>query len=59
VLSRDGRVVSCLDVSDVLNEVPIVSVEFVFVAPEIRKEAEEWLQKNRPTIILPAKEEGE
>ena len=56
VWSSDGRILSSLAHSDVLNRVPIVAVDFVFIATEKRKEAEAWLSENRITIIKPTKE---
>ena len=37
VLMRDDRVVSCLDASATLKNVPIVAVDFVFIAPQLRE----------------------
>jgi HD superfamily phosphohydrolase len=56
VLAHDGRVVASLALSDVLQHVPVVAVDYVFVAPEVRDTAERWLQESRPTIIAPPKE---
>ena len=56
---HDGRVVSCLLASDVLNHIPEVSVEFVFIAPESRPEAEAWLKAERARIIVPSQEDAE
>ena len=58
VLTRDGRIVSCLALSDTLNRVPIVAVDFVFIAPDLRNDACVWLQKELPTIIAREKEES-
>jgi HD superfamily phosphohydrolase len=57
VWSTDRRIASSLAHSDILNQVPILAVEYVFIAPEKRKEAEHWLAENRKTIIAPKKEE--
>src|SRR5882672_7778691 len=56
---HDGRVVSCLLASDVLNHIPEVSVEFVFIAPKSRREAERWLAAERTKIIVPPQEDAE
>lgn len=53
VLMPDGRLVPSLAQSDVLRTLPPFAVDFIFVAPEIRREAHEWLTKNRDTIIAP------
>jgi uncharacterized protein len=57
VWSSDRRIASSLAYSEILNRVPILDVDYVFIAPEKRKEAETWLTKNRTTIITPKKEE--
>jgi HD superfamily phosphohydrolase len=59
VCLHDGRVVSCLLASDVLNHIPEVSVEFVFIAPEYRPEAERWLKADRAKIIAPSPGDAE
>jgi HD superfamily phosphohydrolase len=57
VWTSDRRIASSLAHSDILNQMPILAVEYVFIAPEKRKEAEAWLAENRRTIITPKKEE--
>ena len=58
VLTRDSRVVSGLTLSDTLGRVPVVAVDYVFICPERHKDADQWLQRNRPDIIAP-KVEGQ
>jgi hypothetical protein len=53
---RDDRVVSCLDASATLKNVPIVAVDYVFIAPQLREKAEAWLRAQRDTIIVPKPE---
>jgi hypothetical protein len=50
---HDGRVVSCLNVSDVLKNIPVVLVDYVFIAPEDRQAAEGWLADKRREVITP------
>jgi len=57
VRMRDGRIVSSLAVSEVLNKVPVVSVDSVFAERGIFDKAERWLNENREKIIEPRKEE--
>jgi len=57
VRMRDGRIVSSLAVSEVLNNVPVLSVDYVFAERSIFNEAERWLKENREKIIEPKKEE--
>jgi HD superfamily phosphohydrolase len=56
VLLRDGRVVSSVSYSETLRNVPLVAVDFVFVAREKLDAAERWLQQNRATLICPQEE---
>ncbi len=56
VLMRDERIVSCLELSDTLKNVPIVAVDYVYIAPHLRSQAETWLQSNRTAIIAPKTE---
>ena len=56
VLMKDGRIASALAVSDVLRNLPIPTVDFVFVAPEKWKEADAWLRDKRESLIQPKKE---
>ncbi len=51
VLSKDRRVVSSLAMSRTLGILPVVALDFVFIDPEKRKEAEDWLEKERSAII--------
>lgn len=56
VQTKDGRIASSLAMSQTLNQLEAVSVDFVFVDPEILVEARNWLELNRSTIITPAEE---
>ena len=51
VLSRDGRIVSSLSESDTLERVPVVAIDYVYISPKCRNQAETWLYKNRKKII--------
>jgi uncharacterized protein len=51
VQNRDGRVVDSLSISQTLPNLPLGSVDFVFIAPELREEAASWLEKHRQEII--------
>jgi hypothetical protein len=59
VSTRDGRIVSSINLSEVLKKLPILAIDYVFIAPEKKKEAKVWLEKNREKIIKPAMEEEE
>lgn len=51
VLSIDGRIISSLAMSEALKTVPIVAVDYVFINPDYRNEAEKWLKEKREAII--------
>ena len=57
VLSRDGRIVSSVSLSQILGKLPEAAIDYVFVEPSYRDDAVEWLKKNRRDIIENAKEE--
>jgi uncharacterized protein len=57
VLTRDRRIVSSLALSETLNQVPVVAVDFVFIAPHLRDEALAWLERERTALIAPKREE--
>ena len=51
VRRRDGKVVSSLSMSEILNDVPGVSIDFVFADPETVEKARVWLDRNRESVI--------
>lgn len=51
VLTHDGRVVPSTLLSKVIQDLPIVAFEYVYVSPEIRESAHVWLKRNRESII--------
>lgn len=53
VLTRDGRIVSSLQMSETLRRLPLISIDYVFVNPVLRRNAQQWLDANRATIIQP------
>jgi len=56
VLMKDGRITSSLDLSETLQHLPVVAVDYVFVVPDKLRKAKEWLQKSREQIIQPKSE---
>lgn len=56
VLEHDGRVVSSLFKSSMLNNLPVVVVEYIFVDRTIEKKAQDWLKDNYRRIIQPKTE---
>jgi uncharacterized protein len=57
VLANDGRVNSSISRSEVIEKLPVVAIDYVFIVPERRSEAEKWLRDNRTGIIQPQQEE--
>ena len=57
VLLHDWSIVSSTSLSKVLAEVPIITIDTVFVAQELMAEAEAWLKQNKDEIIRPREEE--
>ena len=55
---RDGQVVASHKMSEVLNNIPVVSVEFVFCERETYNDASDWLNDNREKIIKQDQEEN-
>jgi HD superfamily phosphohydrolase len=51
VVQHDGRVASSLGVSEILNQVPLVSAAYVYIAPEHQEAARKWLNENRADIL--------
>jgi uncharacterized protein len=55
---RDGQIVSSLAVSEALNHVLLVSVDYIFADRLILFKANEWLRAHRAEIVKP-KGDGE
>jgi HD superfamily phosphohydrolase len=51
VARDDGQIISSLQESKVLDRVPAATFDRVFVAPELRDEAERWLKENLRGIL--------
>jgi len=51
VLLRNGDVVSSLDKSEVLNSIPVVSVDYVFCKREKFEQSKKWLEHNRDQFL--------
>jgi uncharacterized protein len=51
VRDRDGSSVSALSLSPVLNELPVSHNQYIFAAPELRKEAKGWLDRERERVM--------
>jgi HD superfamily phosphohydrolase len=51
VLDLEGRIISAFALSNVLKNLPPLTVNCIFIEPELQKEAIGWLKKNRHDII--------
>jgi uncharacterized protein len=54
---RDGQIVSSLAVSETLNHVPVVSVDYVFAERSLFSKASAWLKTNRAIVVKPKGED--
>lgn len=59
VIRDDGRVVSSLGESQVLGRIPAGRFDYVFIVPELRAEADEWLRGTVRGILSAEAVEGE
>lgn len=57
ILSKEGRVESALAQSETLENIPPVAVEYVYVSPEMREDAQDWLDENLKDILKTKEEE--
>jgi HD superfamily phosphohydrolase len=51
VLRRDGTLTSSLVLSGTLANVPVISIDYVFVEPSLLPEARRWLEASKDEII--------
>jgi hypothetical protein len=56
VRMRDGEVVSSLAVSETLNKVPVVSIDYVFADRSVIAEASRWIKTEKLSVIKPVEE---
>lgn len=47
----DGSVMSSHMVSDTLGKIPLVAIDYIYIIPSKRGEAEKWLNENRSAIL--------
>jgi HD superfamily phosphohydrolase len=57
VLQRNGGVGSSTDHSETLARTPVATAQYVFIAPEVRTQAEKWLHDNRDAAVRAGVEE--
>jgi hypothetical protein len=51
VLTKDGRIVSSLVLSQTLQYLPPVAKDYIFIDRNVEEDAKKWLEKNRREII--------
>jgi len=51
VLRSDGCILSSYELSEIMQKLPIASFDYIFIRPDLVKQADEWLKKNRNDII--------
>ncbi len=56
VLLKDGRITSADKLSEVLQHLPVVAVDFVFIRPDLVNDATNWLEANRHQLVQARKE---
>ena len=56
VRMRDDDVVSSLRVSETLNQLPVVSMDYVYVERSLYERARRWVDQNREQVIQPQEE---
>jgi HD superfamily phosphohydrolase len=56
-VKNNRRIVSSLSISDVLPKIPIIAIDSIYINPDCRSNATEWLNANRELIIKPSAEE--
>jgi hypothetical protein len=58
VQMKDDRNVSSLLISGTLARIPVVAVDYVYIIPEKRSEAQKWLEENRAGLLEKREKEG-
>jgi HD superfamily phosphohydrolase len=53
---RDETIALSVDLSDTLQALPVVAIEYVYIVPERLDEARRWLEANRKALIQPKSE---
>jgi HD superfamily phosphohydrolase len=57
VISKDGRILQSIELSDTLDNVPVVSSDFVFIDKKVLPDALKWLDEKREEILKPQVEQ--
>lgn len=59
VLTNENGIKSSWSLSKMLPQIPPVGLNYVFIAPDLRQKAQQWLDLNRGEIIKSVREEEE
>lgn len=51
VICKDGKILSSLSMSSTLNNIPVVSIDNVYIAREVEEKAKSWLSDNKDDIL--------
>ena len=51
VLTSDGRIDSARRLSELLNNIPDSTIDFVFVSPDLHSKAEKWISQERANLL--------
>ena len=57
VLMNDQRIASSVSISEILQQIPAAKFEYVFIAPDLKGEAQKWLESERERIITTSLDE--
>lgn len=57
VLMNDQRIASSVSISEILQQIPAAKFEYVFIAPDLKGEAQKWLESERESIITTSGDE--
>jgi len=51
VRTSNGTVVPAIDQSDVLEKLPDIRVEYIFISPDLREPSGEWIKNNKKRVL--------
>ena len=54
--TQDGIILSSLAVSEALNHLSFIPLDYIFVDRTVEQKTKKWLEENRPYIIKPKEE---
>lgn len=57
VQMKDDRILSSLLISGTLAKIPVVAVDYIYIIPDKRKEAQKWVEENRSKFLKKRRKE--